>query len=118
MAEKKVAVLVRHSPLNNNRDSEALRMSVGLTMAENSITVYLLDAAAWLAVPLAEQAIGAEVIKKHIDALLMLKAQVVVEAESLERCRIDAGKVIAGVGIVTADAIARDLGSADVVIPF
>lgn len=93
-------------------------MSVGLTMAENSITVYLLDAAAWLAVPLAEQAIESEVIRKHIDALLMLKAQVVVEAESLEKCGIDGSKVISGAQINSAEAISREVGLADAVIPF
>jgi sulfur relay (sulfurtransferase) DsrF/TusC family protein len=40
---KRVAVVIRQSPFNTCRNSEALRMTVGLTLAENAITVVFRD---------------------------------------------------------------------------
>ena len=113
-----MAVLIRRSPLNTRQDSEALRQSVGLTLAEDEIVVLLVDAAAWLSVPLSPHLIGGGQIEKHLETLLSLKVKTKVEVESLERYGVDKNRVIRGITLVGAEEIAEDLTSADVVICF
>lgn len=111
-------VVVRHSPLGSVRASEALRMSVGLTLADNDITVLLLDSAAWLATPLSPARIRAGEIKKHIDTLGLLKMRVKVERESLEKCSIAVEEVTKGIEVVGADEIAREIAEAQATVVF
>lgn len=118
MDRKKVVVLVRRSPLNTVKNSEALRQSVGLTLAENEVTVIFLDAAAWLSTPLSPETLGQGEIKKHIDALIMLKGRVEVEQESLVDCGIDRAQVVSGVGIMPRERVISEITTADAVIPF
>lgn len=118
MAKKKVVVVLKRSPLNTVKNAEALRQSVGLTLAENEITTLLLDAAAWLSVPLSSEVIEGGQITKHIDALLMLGVKVKVEAESLDSYGVDKANIIAGIEIVTKEDIVSEITSAEAVIPF
>lgn len=118
MAKKKVVVLVRHSPLNTVRNSEALRMSVGLTLADNEVTALLLDAAAWLAVPLSPQAIAAPEIKKHLDTLRLLNMRVKVEGESLERYGVPLGEVLEGIEVIPRRQVIDEITAAEAVICF
>lgn len=116
--KKKVVVLIRRSPLNSSKGSEALRQSVGLTLAENEVTVLLLDAAAWLSVPLSPQVVGGGQMAKHIEALLSLKVKVKVEEESLQKYGVVKNKVIKGIATAKRIEIFEDLTSADAVICF
>ncbi|MEW6034856.1 MAG: DsrE family protein [Chloroflexota bacterium] len=115
---KRVAVLVRRSPLNSVKDSEALRQSVGLTLAGNKVTAVLLDAAAWLAVPMSPSVVGGGEVGKHIETLLQLEGRVEVERESLERFRISDGEVMAGIGVVSAEEVVAGLTESEAVIVF
>ena len=115
---KKVLVLIRRSPLNSVKNAEALRQSVGLTLAENEITVLFIDAGAWLSVPLSPEVIAGGQIGKHIDALIMLQARLKVEGESLDSYGIDRAQVIDGIEIVSEEDVAAEITSADAVIPF
>lgn len=118
MAEKKVTVLVRRSPLNSLKNAEALRQAVGLTLADNRVTVMLVDAAAWLAVPLSPQVIGGGEIKKPLDTLAALRVPVLVEEESLQSWGIDPGQLRLGVQVVSREEVVSQLTAADVVICF
>ena len=93
-------------------------MSVGLTLADNDISVLLLDAAAWLATPLSPQKIDSAEIKKHVDTLLMLKMRVKVEKESLERNGIATSEVAHGIEVVEAVEIAREIAEAQATVVF
>lgn len=119
MAEKKrVLVLVRHPPLGSLRDAEALRQAVGLTLAENEVTALLLDAAAWLALPISPQLIGGGEVRKHIDTLLLLKGKVKVERESLERWGLKKGEVIRGIEVISSQEALSEIEAAEAVISF
>ncbi len=118
MAKKKVVVLLRRSPLNSTKNAEALRQSVGLTMAENDVVVLLVDAAAWLAAPMSPQIIGGAHISKPIDVLKLVHAKVKVEAESLARYGVDRNAVVSGVEVVDAAHVLSEITNADAVIPF
>jgi len=115
---KRVAVVVRRSPLNSVLASEGLRQSVGLVLAPLDITVLLLDQAAWLCVPLAPEAIEAPTIKKHIEMLQLLKHRVLVERESLERYGVPADNLLPGVQVIPARQVAEEVAAADAVIVF
>ncbi|MDO8670478.1 MAG: DsrE family protein [Dehalococcoidia bacterium] len=118
MENKKVAVVIRYSPLGSVRSAEALRMSVGLTLADNDITVLLVDDAAWLTTALSPERIGGGDIKKPIDTLHLLKAPIWVEKESLASRGIADDEVSAGVEIVSASAIARYIATAQATVVF
>ena len=120
MAEgkKKVVMLIQRSPLNTIMGAEALRQSVGLTVADLDLTVVLLDAAAWLAVPLSPEVVGGGDIKKPLDTLPMLKARVVVESQSLERYGIDRDRVRKDIGIIDSREVVSEITEAQAVIAF
>lgn len=115
---KKVLLVLNRSPLNSVKASEGLRQGLGLTLADNEVTVLLLDAAAWLAVPLSPQMVGGGDTKKHLDTLLLVKGKVEVEAESLARFGITGEALIPGVAVVSqAEAIA-EMTAAEAMIVF
>jgi sulfur relay (sulfurtransferase) DsrF/TusC family protein len=116
--KKKVLMLIRRSPLNSIKASEALRQSVGLTVADNDVAVILIDAAAWLSVPLSPETIGGGDIKKHLDTLPLLKARVMVEKQSLERYGIDPARVREEIEIIDRQDVVSEITEAQAVIPF
>lgn len=115
---KKVTVVARRSPFNSVKSSEALRQSVGLTMSDNEITLLLLDAGAWLAVPHSPEVIGGGETRQHIEALCNLGGKVKVEAESLKKYGIDEKDILPCIEIASNQEIVLDMASADVVITF
>jgi sulfur relay (sulfurtransferase) DsrF/TusC family protein len=82
---KKIAVIIRHSPLNTLRISETLRMSVGLTLADgNAVTVIFIGDGVYALRVVAPKMLGSPEIKKHIMTLKMLGHRLVVEREAIE----------------------------------
>lgn len=118
MAEKTVLVLVRRSPLQTTRGAEALRMAVGLHLAENAATVALLDAAAWLATGLRPEIVGSEGVRKHLEMIVALGGRVVVEEESLAAMGIDRSRLLAGIEVLPAAAIVDLISDSDVSFSF
>ena len=116
--DRKVVVLIRHSPLNSIRNSEGLRQSVGLTLADNAVTVILLDGAAWLATSVAPEVVSGGEVKKHIQTLPLLKGRVLVERESLERHGIDQSSVMKGIEVANRDAVISEITEAGAVVAF
>ncbi len=93
-------------------------MSVGLTLADNDVTVLLVDDAAWLATDLSPERIGGGEVKKPLDTLHLLKARVKVERESLERSGIVDSEVRKNVEIVGADEIASEIAGSQATVVF
>lgn len=60
-------------------------MSVGQTMADNRITVALVDRAVLAALPIEKAPPGVTPVSKHIEMLHLLGHRVLVEKESLDR---------------------------------
>ncbi len=117
MARKKVLVLLRHSPFNTIKGAEGLRQCVGLTLSHD-VTVVLLDAAAWLSVPSAPEAIGIETVKKHLDILPLMHARVKAEEESLKSSGIDPRELRQDIEIIPRTDLLDEFASAEVIIPF
>ena len=117
-AKKPVAVIIRRSPLNSVLAAEGLRQAVGLTLSDNQVNVYLSGEAAWLAVPLAPQVVGGEPISKHLEALSMLGARVVVEVESLEKRRLGKADLRPSIEALGRQALAQELAQAEAAYAF
>lgn len=117
-AKKKVVLVARRSPLNSVMAAESLRQAVGLTLADNDMAVVLMDAGAWLAVPLAPQVVEGEPIPKHLGTLLMLGVRVLVERESLEKFGIPEADVIRGIQVIPRQNLLSELAEAEAVVNF
>ncbi|MEK6776965.1 MAG: DsrE family protein [bacterium] len=82
---KKVTTVIRRSPFNSIVASDALRMSMGLTLTNNKVTVVFVEDGVYLPVFPAPEVIGYPDIKRHIETLKELGCELVVEKESMEK---------------------------------
>jgi len=80
---KRVAVVIRKSPLNTCRNSEVLRMAVGLTLADNAVSVIFLDDGVYTLLPTHPSRIGSLEVDKHLETLPLLNVRLAAEEESL-----------------------------------
>ena len=83
---KKVTTVIRRSPFNSIVVSEALRMSLGLTLDDdNKVTVVFIEDSVYLLPPLTSEAFGYPDAKKHIETLKMVGCELIAEKESLKK---------------------------------
>jgi sulfur relay (sulfurtransferase) DsrF/TusC family protein len=85
---KQVAVVIRQTPFNTCRNAEALRMTVGLTLADHRITVIFRDDGVYTLLPTQPAVIGALEIDKHVETLQLLNVRLIAERESLTERRL------------------------------
>jgi sulfur relay (sulfurtransferase) DsrF/TusC family protein len=81
---KKVTTVIRRSPFNSVLISEALRMSLGLTLTDNLVTVVFIEDGVYLPVSLATETFGYPDAKRHIETLMEEGCELVAETESLK----------------------------------
>jgi sulfur relay (sulfurtransferase) DsrF/TusC family protein len=82
---KQIAVVMRQSPFNTCRNAEALRMTVGLTLGENTIVVIFRDDGVYTLLSTQPALIGSLEIDKHLETLQLLHVRLVAEQESLSQ---------------------------------
>ena len=109
-------MIIRKSPLNSWRNSEGLRMSVGLTLRENTMQVIFAGDGVYTLIAKNPEVVGSPQVKKHIETLRMLGPKLIAEKESLAERGIDS--VEYPVEIKTRDEIARIIAESDAVIPY
>ena len=112
---KRVAVIVRNTPFNSERNSEALRMTVGLTTGDHELTVLFLDDGVLSLRQLDPAQIGADDANKHLDACRTLGVRLVAEEEALRRHGVTPSKPV---DVVARDEALRAIADAQVVVPF
>lgn len=112
---KRVVVIVRNTPFNSERNSEALRMTVGLTTGDHELTVLFLDDGVLSLRALDPALVGADDANKHLDACRMLGVRLVAEEEALHRNAITPAKPV---DVVARTDALRAIAEADVVVPF
>ncbi len=116
---KQIIIVIRHSPFNNSRNAEGLRMSVGLTLKNDAVSVVFLDDGVYHAsTRLKPELIGAHASNQEFEMLNMLGCGLFADGKSLERTGIAESELRDGVKGVAASEIADMLAKADVVIPF
>ncbi len=113
---KKITVIVKNLPLNTRRNAEALRMSVGLTLRDDRVTVIFIDDGVYSATHLKPELIKFPTLKQEFGALSMLNCAMLADQPSLEKRGIeDIQKNIKSAG---RDDIVKTITEADIVIAF
>ncbi len=113
---KKITVVVRNLPLNTRRNAEALRMSVGLTLREDKVTVIFMDDGVYTATPARPEIIGFQPPKKEFEVLSMLKCSLLADGLSLGKRGITT--LLPDVKAVNREDIVKTITESDIVIPF
>ena len=113
---KKITVIVRNLPMNTRRNAEALRMSVGLTLCGDKVTVVFMDDGVYSATPAKPELVGAPTLKKEFEALPIMKCTMLADGPSLEKRGIK--NPVPNVKVAERDEIVRMITESDIVIPF
>jgi sulfur relay (sulfurtransferase) DsrF/TusC family protein len=113
---KKIAVIVRNLPLNTRRNAEALRMSVGLTLREDKVTVIFLDDGVYSATKIKPELVKLKPLNKEFEALSMLKCPMLADKLSMQKRGISA--LVANVRATEREELVKTITESDIVIPF
>lgn len=113
---KKITVIVRNLPLNTRRNAEALRMSVGLTLRDDKITVIFIDDGVYSATRLKPEVIKFPILKQEFAALKILKCGMLADRPSLERRGIE--NLHENITVAERDEIVKTITEADIVVTF
>ncbi len=113
---KKITVIVRNLPLNTRRNAEALRMSVGLTLRDDKVTVIFMGDGVYSATPTKPELVNLKPLHKEFEALSLLKCPLLADKASLEKRRISG--LLANVKAVERVEIVKIITESDIVIPF
>ncbi len=113
---KKITVIVRNLPFNTRKNAEALRMSVGLTLREDKITVIFMDDGIYSATPIKPELIHLAPLNREFEALAMLKCRLLADKSSMEKRGIK--ELIEKIEPVDREEIVRTINESDITIPF
>jgi sulfur relay (sulfurtransferase) DsrF/TusC family protein len=81
----RVSVVIKGSPFNSLRCSEALRMSLGLTLADdNRVSVIFVGDAVYALLEAQPELIESPEVGRHLETLLMLGHELIAEEEALQ----------------------------------
>ncbi len=113
---KKITVIVRNLPLNTRKNAEALRMSVGLTLREDKVTVIFMDDGVYTATHIKPELLNFTPMDKAFEALSMLKCPLFADKPSMQKRGIN--KLIENVKPAEREEIVRTITESDIAIPF
>lgn len=111
-----ITVIIRNLPLNTTRVSEALRMSVGLTLSDDRVQVILIDNAVYAISRLKPEIIGMNELSKHLETLPMLKGRIVADKKDLEKRGIN--EIPYTVELKDRKEIIKEITNSDVLIVY
>lgn len=113
---KHIVVLVHRSPLNTLYNAEALRMSVGLTLRDDEVTVIFIGDGCWNATDLHPEMIDSPGITKELEMLTMLNHSIYADEASLQERGIT--RLNKHIMPVPRETTLSLIEKADIVIPF
>ena len=113
---KRITVIVRNLPFNTRRNAEALRMSVGLTLREDKVTVIFIDDGVYTATRTKPELINIPPPVREFGALSMLKCRMLADKPSLEKRGIH--EVLGDIRSVDREVIVSAINESDIIIPF
>ena len=113
---KKISVIIRNLPFNTRKNAEALRMSVGLTLREDKVTVIFIDDGVYSATRTKPEIINIPPPVRELEALTMLKCRMLADKPSLEKRGIK--ELIENIQILEREEIVRTISESDIIIPF
>jgi sulfur relay (sulfurtransferase) DsrF/TusC family protein len=113
---KKITVIVRNLPFNTRRNAEALRMSVGLTLREDKVSVIFIDDGIYSATPAKPESIHLASLEREFGALNMLKCTLLGDKLSMDKKGIT--ELIDNIKTADREEIVRTMNESDIIIPF
>ncbi|MFU8766917.1 MAG: DsrE family protein [Candidatus Methanoperedens sp.] len=113
---KKITVIVRNLPLNTRRNSEALRMSVGLTLKNDKVTVIFMDDGVYSATHLEPGIVNSRSSDREFEALSMLGCSLLADKPSLDKRSVK--NLRENVVPAAREEIVNTITESDIVIPF
>jgi sulfur relay (sulfurtransferase) DsrF/TusC family protein len=112
---KQIVVLLRRGPFETVRASETLRMTLGLTLGKNQVTLLYLDQGVLNLLPLQPQRINRPKVDDSLELFEVCKIRQVADQTSLDHWGLK--EVRKGVEVVEHEAALALIQSADVVLP-
>lgn len=113
---KKVLVLIQDSPFNTLRASEGFRMTMGLSLADNEVSLLLMGDGVFNLLPLRAETIGQPSIQTYLEYFPKVRVQLYADAEALADRAIRA--VPPGTRALPHQEALGLISAAEVVIPF
>jgi sulfur relay (sulfurtransferase) DsrF/TusC family protein len=113
---KKISVVVRNLPFNTRKNAEALRMSVGLTLREDKVTVIFIDDGVYSATPTKPESINLASLDREFGALRMLKCTLLADKPSMDKRGVK--ELIENIKTADREEIVRTMNESDIIIPF
>lgn len=113
---RNIAVIIRKLPYNTRRNTEGLRMSVGLTLREDRVTVIFMDDGIYSALPANPEMIHLASPDREFKALSMLKCKMLADKISMEKRNIR--ELLENIEPADREEIIRTLNESDIIIPF
>lgn len=113
---KKITVIVRNLPFNTRRNAETLRMSVGLTLREDKVTVIFMDDGVYSVTVTKPESINLPSLDREFGALTMLKCTLLADKSSMDLRGIK--ELIENIKTADREEIVRTMNESDIIIPF
>jgi sulfur relay (sulfurtransferase) DsrF/TusC family protein len=113
---KKITVIVRNLPFNTRRNAEALRMSVGLTLREDKVTVIFMDDGVYSATRVKPERINFPSLDREFGALKIMKSILLADKPSMDKRGVK--ELIENIKTADREEIVRTLNESDIIIPF
>lgn len=113
---KKVLVIIQDGPFNTIRSSEGFRMTMGLSLAENEVSLLLMKDGVFNLLPLRAEAIGQPSIQTYLEYFPKVRIQLYAEAGALADRGIRS--LPEEVRTISYQEVSKLISTAEVVIPF
>ena len=113
--KKKIAVIIRRTPFNTIRNIEGLRMAVGVTLRDDSVTVIFMDEGVRHAGQLHSGIVGAKDTSEEIEMLKMIAHSLVADEDAAKSRNVE---LLSGIEPISDNLIAELIADSDVVIPW
>ena len=112
---KKVVVLIRKGPFETNRTPEALRITLGLTLGNNQVTLLYVGKGVTNLLPLQAQQIQRPSSSESIELFPSCGVRQMADQISLEQWEIK--DIQTSIEIIDRETILSVINASDVVIP-
>jgi sulfur relay (sulfurtransferase) DsrF/TusC family protein len=113
---KTTTVIISQSPLKTIRITEALRMSVGLTLCDEAVQVLFVGDGVYTLLDTEPAQLGMPDYSRHLETLIQLKHRLFAERESLDERAL--GKISDDVEIIPRNEVAKLLLATDCVVRY
>ncbi len=84
-----IVLVIRQDPFKSAQPVEALRISLGLSTGENTVTIVLLGNAVHLLDPEVDDIVDADILEKYLPSLRQLELSFVVPSETNGSVNLD-----------------------------